>query len=239
MALDTLGNLPQGAEKQRRVQAMFDRIAGRYDALNRLFTLGLDQRWRALALEAVAVGRGDRLVDVACGTGDLAQLASARGARVVGVDFSRQMLRGARTRRLPAALLRADAERLPFPDAWASVVTCGFALRNFVHLERALGEMARVLEPGGRLALVEVDRPRSASLRRFHSIYFDRVVPRLGGWLSDREAYAYLPRSTAYLPPPEELRLVLERAGFVGSSRRSLLWGSAQLLIARRAGGRA
>jgi len=231
--------LPRGEEKREQVRAMFDRIAPRYDALNRLLTAGLDQRWRRAALDAVGVGRGDRVLDLACGSGDLAELAAARGARVVGVDFARGMLREARRRRIPALWIHGDVARLPLSDGCATVVTCGFALRNFASLPEVLAEMARVLEAGGRLALLEVDRPSNALVRAAHSLYFDRVVPRVGGWLSDRAAYAYLPRSTAYLPDARELAALLSDAGFQGLRRRPLLLGSAQIVTAVRAHGRA
>ncbi|MAE93225.1 MAG: ubiquinone biosynthesis methyltransferase UbiE [Deltaproteobacteria bacterium] len=226
--------LPDPEDKRRAVRVMFDRIASRYDTLNRLLTLGLDQRWRRLALDGAGVRANDLVVDVACGTGDLLEQARARGARGLGVDFSREMLRGA-VRRLPGALLlQADAEGLPLPDACADVLTCGFALRNFEHLDAALAEMGRVLDDGGRLALVEVDRPSRAWVAAAHSLYFDRLVPAIGGWLSDPAAYRYLPESTAYLPEVHELRKLLEDRGFEHVERRSFLLGSAQLISARR-----
>jgi demethylmenaquinone methyltransferase/2-methoxy-6-polyprenyl-1,4-benzoquinol methylase len=214
---------------------MFDRIAPRYDAMNRLLTAGLDQRWRRAALDVVGVGRRDRVLDLACGTGDFAELAAARGAQVVGVDFAREMLCGARRRRIPALWIHGDAASLPLSDGSATVVTCGFALRNFASLKDVLGEMARVLESGGRLALLEVDRPSLAVVRTAHSLYFDRIVPRVGGWLSDRAAYAYLPRSTVYLPPARELASLIADAGFREVLRRPLLLGSAQIITAVRA----
>lgn len=226
--------LPRDEEKRAQVREMFDRIAPRYDAMNRLMTARMDQRWRRLALDAVGVGRGDRVLDLACGTGDLAELAAARGARAIGVDFARQMLAGARRRGIPALWVQGDAAALPLPDSSVTVITCGFALRNFVSLPEVFGEMARVLEPSGRIALIEVDRPSSPALRRAHSLYFDRWVPLLGAWLSDRAAYAYLPRSTAYLPPARELADLIETAGFHSFRRRSLLLGSSQILTAIR-----
>ena len=229
-------DLPRREEKRTHVRAMFDRIAPRYDAMNRLLTARLDQRWRRAALEAVGAGRGDRVLDLACGTGDLAELAAARGAQAIGVDFARQMLRGARRRGIPALWIQGDAVALPLPDACATVVTCGFALRNFVSLPEVLGEIARVLEAGGRLALIEVDRPSLAVVRAAHSLYFDRVVPLVGGWLSDRAAYAYLPRSTAYLPATRELTALIADAGFQRVQHRPLLLGSAQIMTAVRAG---
>jgi demethylmenaquinone methyltransferase/2-methoxy-6-polyprenyl-1,4-benzoquinol methylase len=216
------------------MRTMFDRIAPRYDRMNRLLTGGLDQRWRARALEAIAVGPGDTVVDLACGTGDLAERAAARGARAIGVDFAPEMLRGAARRRIPALLVQADAARLPLPDGCASALTCGFALRNFVSLPGIFEEVARVLAPAGRFAFIEVDRPRHATLRALHSLYFDRIVPRLGALLSDRTAYAYLPQSTAYLPPEAELLAWLHKSGFERLHKMPLLLGAAQIVTGVR-----
>jgi demethylmenaquinone methyltransferase/2-methoxy-6-polyprenyl-1,4-benzoquinol methylase len=226
--------LPRGEHKQAAVREMFDRIAPRYDGLNRLLSVGLDQRWRRAALDAVAIGDGDRVLDLACGTGDLAELAARRGARVVGADFARQMLEGARRRGVPAALVQADGARLPFAGGSLDAVVCGFALRNFVSLPDIFDELARVLAPGGRVALLDVDRPAPRWLRAGHSFYFDRVVPLVGGLLSDRAAYAYLPQSTAYLPPAPQLLRLLASAGFHGARHRPLLLGAVQLLTAVR-----
>lgn len=226
--------LPVGAEKRVAVQRMFERIAPRYDALNRLLSFGLDQRWRRQALTLVGVGPGDVVVDVATGTGDLAELAAARGAQVIGIDYTRGMLRGAQRRGLAARLVQGDAELLPLPDAGATVVVCGFSLRNFVSLPRALGEMARILVPGGRIALLDVDVPPNALVRAGHSLYFDRLVPRMGAILSDRDAYAYLPRSVSYLPPRDGLLALVRGAGFENPVHRPLLFGTAQIVAARR-----
>lgn len=213
---------------------MFDRIAPRYDRLNRLLTLNLDQRWRRATLDLIAIGSGDRVLDLACGTGDLAELAAARGARVIGADFAFAMLRESQRRGVNAELVQADGEALPLPDAWATAVTCGFALRNFVSLSAIFEELARVLEPGGRVAFIEVDRPRPALVRAGHAIYFDHVVPFIGGLLSDRSAYAYLPKSTVYLPPKAELLRLLEDAGFEQARHRSVMLGAVQIVTAIR-----
>ena len=150
-----LGDLPIGEEKRVRVREMFDRIAPRYDALNRIMSLGLDQRWRRRALDKIRVGPGDLVVDLACGTGDFCELVEARGARAIGVDFAREMLRQAATRGLRFPKVQGDGEWLPFATASVDVVTCGFALRNFVSLEAVLREIARIVRPGGRIALLE------------------------------------------------------------------------------------
>lgn len=230
MALEAL---PAPGRKRAAVRAMFDRIAPGYDRLNRLLTAGLDQRWRRAALDAVGVGPGDVLLDLACGTGDLAEMAAARGARVVAADFAGGMLRGAQ-RRGVRGLVQADGAALPLPDACVTRVACGFALRNFVSLPEIFREMARVLAPGGRAALLEVDRPRSRPARAGHALYFHHIVPLVGGLLGDRPAYAYLPQSTVYLPEGPELAALLERAGFERVRRRSLLLGAAQIVTAER-----
>ncbi len=231
MALDAL---PSHHEKAPAVRAMFDRIAPRYDRMNRLLTAGLDQRWRRRALELIDVGSGDVVLDLACGTGDLCELARSRGARVVGADFAREMLRGAARRGVPADFVQGDGSALPFADASVDAVTCGFALRNFVSLPEIFAELARVLVPGGRIALLDVDRPPNRLVATAHALYFDRVVPRVGALLSDRAAYAYLPQSTAYLPPTAEMLALLSKAGFEGLRHRALLLGTAQILTGVR-----
>ena len=226
--------LPPAAEKAAAVRTMFDRIAPRYDLLNRLISLSLDQRWRRATLAVVEVRSKDRVIDLACGTGDFSELAAAVGAQVVGVDFSAVMLSGARRRQIKAAWIQADASQLPVPDAWATVVVSGFALRNFVSIPVVLAEAARVLQPGGRFALLEVDTPSNPIVAFGNQIYFQRLVPLIGGLLSDAPAYAYLPRSISYLPRQQELQLMLETAGFKQVAKRSLLGGVAQIVWAVR-----
>jgi demethylmenaquinone methyltransferase / 2-methoxy-6-polyprenyl-1,4-benzoquinol methylase len=228
--------LPSGAEKAAAVRAMFDRIAPRYDLLNRVISLRLDQRWRTRSMRAAAVTATDTVIDLACGTGDFSELAAQRGAAVIGVDFSANMLNGARRRQIKAVFLHADAARLPLRTASATVVLSGFALRNFVSIPLVLREAARVLTPGGRLALLEVDTPRSPLLRLGHDFYFNRLVPWIGSLLSDAAAYAYLPRSVSYLPDADELRAMIEVAGFQQVVKLRLSGGVAQLITAIRVG---
>ncbi|MCC6849438.1 MAG: ubiquinone/menaquinone biosynthesis methyltransferase [Deltaproteobacteria bacterium] len=227
-------SLPEAGAKRAVVEAMFDRIAPRYDLMNRLMTFGIDRGWRRRAIAALALRPDERVLDLACGSGDLAAAAVEAGGRVVGVDVSAGMLREARARRLGCGLVRADALALPLADASIDAVVSGFALRNFVDLRAALAESARVLRPGGRIALLEVDRPASALLRYGHAIYFRRIVPILGALVAERDAYAYLPESTAYLPDEPTLRGLLAAAGFGAIAKRSLLGGAAQLVTAER-----
>ena len=229
-----LGDLPTGEDKRVRVQDMFDRIAPKYDALNRVISAGMDQRWRRRSLDKIGVRKGDAVVDLACGTGDFCELVEQRGASVIGVDFALQMLKQGQNRGLEHEAVQGDGEWLPFRTASVDVVTCGFALRNFVSLKGVLAEVARIVRPGGRIALLDVDRPAFAPVRFAHSLYFDRIVPFIGGLVSDKKAYTYLPQSTAYLPPPEELKEMLSGAGFLQVERESLFLGSAQILTGVR-----
>jgi demethylmenaquinone methyltransferase / 2-methoxy-6-polyprenyl-1,4-benzoquinol methylase len=232
--MTAMSPLPEPARKREFVRDMFERIAPRYDMLNRLMSLGLDQRWRRIALTEAGVGRGDLVLDLACGTGDLAELAAERGARVIGVDFARAMLRGARERLPRLGFAQGDAARLPLRSHSANVIGCGFALRNFVDVDAVLAECARVLVPRGRLALLEVDAPRMPLLRALHALHFRGIVPRLGAWLADADAYRYLPASTVYLPEESDLRARLAKAGFATVRKRSLCFGAVQCVIAVR-----
>jgi len=225
--------LPVGEEKTARVRSMFDAIAPRYDLVNRLMTFGLDQRWRGETITALALPEGSLLLDVACGTGDLSRLARRRGYQVIGADLSRGMLAANHT---GTPLLQADCTALPFPDAVFDGLVCGYALRNFSDLPAALAETARVVRPGGRLAMLEVDAPTSTLLRTGYDVWFTRVVPLIGAALSDRDAYDYLPRSVAYLPPTPVLRRMLSSAGYSGIGIRPLAGGLSQLIFATRAG---
>jgi demethylmenaquinone methyltransferase / 2-methoxy-6-polyprenyl-1,4-benzoquinol methylase len=225
--------LPTGADKTARVRAMFDTIAPRYDLMNRLMTFGLDQVWRHTTVTALGLPHGALVLDVACGTGDLSRLAHKRGYRVVGTDLSVGMLAANDG---DAPLVEADAGRLPFCDGAFDGVVSGYALRNVSDLPTTLGECARVLRPGGRLAVLEVDAPSACLLRAGYDLWFTKAVPMLGGALSDREAYRYLPLSVAYLPATPALRRLLLEAGFSAVGIRPLAGGLSQLIVATRVG---
>jgi demethylmenaquinone methyltransferase / 2-methoxy-6-polyprenyl-1,4-benzoquinol methylase len=225
--------LPQGDEKVVAVRAMFDAIAPRYDLVNRIMTFGLDVRWRRRAVADLALPAGSVVLDLAAGTGDLCRDLERAGHRPVGVDLSYGMLAAART---TAPLVHGDALRLPVADGTVDGVTCGFALRNFVDLGAFLAELGRVTRPGGRIALLDVATPANRVVRTGHGVYFGRVVPVIGGLLSDASAYRYLPRSVAYLPEPAELVAMVARAGFPDVRRQLLTGGISQLLTGTRAG---
>lgn len=213
------------------MQQMFDTIAPRYDLLNRLMTFRLDVAWRRRAVAALALPAGSVVADLACGTGDLCRELARAGLRPVGFDFSAGMLAAART---SAPLVRADVLRLPLPEGKLDGAVSGFALRNLVDLEDFAAELARVIRPGGRLALLEVGEPHGWLVRTGRAVWFGRVVPMLGALLSDPAAYRYLPRSMAYLPPVEELLGLVRAAGFSAVQSHPLSGGLAQLIIGTR-----
>ncbi len=205
------------------VRAMFDRIAPVYDAMNRVMTAGLDQTWRRLAAQA-AVRPGDRVLDACCGTGDLALACEREGGVVCGLDFSERMLEQARRKSSSIDWVQGDMLALPFGDESFEAATVGFGVRNVDGLERGLGELRRVLRPGGRLAILEITQPRGV-LRPFFGVWFDHVVPALGRVLPGGRAYTYLPASVRRFPDAEALVALLEQAGFT-DVRFRLLGGS-------------
>lgn len=210
---------------------MFDRIAPRYDVLNRALTFGLDTRWRKRAVKALGLPRGSVVLDVACGTGDLCRDLTDAELVPIGIDFSFGMLDAARTR---APLVQGDALGLPVAAASVDGAISGFALRNFDALPPVFAELARVTRCGGRIALLDVAEPERRFLRWGHGVYFGRVVPFVGGLVSDKDAYQYLPQSVVYLPESDEMCAMLGRAGFVDVEHFRLTGGISQLLLATR-----
>jgi demethylmenaquinone methyltransferase/2-methoxy-6-polyprenyl-1,4-benzoquinol methylase len=212
------------AEFADQVNGMFDRVAGRYDTLNSVMTAGLHHRWRQRAAARTGLGPGDSALDVCCGTGDLALELAGRVAadgRVVGCDFSEPMLDLAREKAAArgAAGVRfewADALELPYDSERFDAVTVGFGVRNLADLDRGLREMARVLKPGGRLVILEITQPARPPLSTFYSLWFDRIVPLLGSFSAEPEAYSYLPESVRSFPSPRGLAEKMDRVGLVG-----------------------
>lgn len=199
---------------------MFDRIAPVYDAMNRIMTAGLDRSWRRLAVEAV-VQPGQRVLDACCGTGDLALAAEREGGYVTGLDFSPAMLERARRKSDTITWVEGDLLALPFADRSFDAATVGFGVRNVADLDLGLEELRRVLRPGGRLAILEITRPRGV-LRPFFSLWFERIVPLLGKVLPGGRAYTYLPASVRRFPGAEDLAELMRGNGFEGVRYRLL-----------------
>lgn len=223
--------LPTPDDKATSVRRMFDAIAPRYDLVNRVMTFGMDMGWRKRTVSALRLPSGSLVLDVACGTGDLCRELERVGHRAVGFDFSPGMIQAART---DAPLVLADALALPLSSGAADGITCGFALRNVVALPKLFEEFARALRSGGRVAMLEVSEPANPVFKAGHRLYFHRVVPVIGGLLSNRDAYRYLPASVAYLPPVSELTEALSAAGFSDVERLRLGLGAAQVISGTR-----
>lgn len=224
-------SLPQGAEKVTAIRSMFDTIAPRYDMVNRIMTFRLDVRWRKITVRKLNLPAGALVLDLASGTGDLCIDLARAGIRPISMDLSFGMLAQDRS---GAPRAQADILNLPVPASSVDGITCGFALRNLVDLDQFFSELARVVRPGGRVALLDVSVPTNPVLRIGNQIYFGRVVPFIGGLLSDRAAYRYLPKSVAYLPAPAVLVASLARAGFDDVIHQQLSGGLTQLLLATR-----
>ncbi|MGY9073573.1 MAG: ubiquinone/menaquinone biosynthesis methyltransferase [Acidimicrobiales bacterium] len=223
--------LLHGDDKAAAVEHMFDRVAPRYDMVNRLMTLRLDVRWRRRTIKSLELKPGALVLDLACGTGDMCNDLTRAGLTAYGLDFSAGMLRHART---SAPLLRGDVMQLPVADGQVDGITCGFAMRNFTELPVFFNELGRAVRPGGRIGLLDVAEPKSRILRAGHGVYFGKVVPKIGALLSDKSAYAYLPKSVAYLPPPDEMMESLRAAGFSDATRTLLSGGITQMLLGTR-----
>lgn len=219
--------------------AMFDAIAARYDTLNRILSLGMDQGWRRKAVAALALRPGARVLDLATGTGDLAiSIAETHpDCTVVGVDPSRNMLaEGVRkvgdlklSERIE--MLEGDAQALPFEDAIFDGVTIAFGIRNVPDRLQGLREMARVTREGGRIAILELSEPRSGVMGVLARTYVHEIVPRVGGLLSGAKEYRYLQRSIAAFPPADEFARMMEQAGLQVLETSALTFGVAHLYV--------
>ena len=223
--------LPEGEEKVHAVREMFDAIAPRYNLVNRVMTFRLDVRWRRKAVRLLGLPQGSTVIDLAAGTGDLCIDLQKAGHRPLAFDLSFGMLVADRS---ASPRVQADILRLPLPDGSVDGATCGFALRNLLDLPTFFAELARVVRPGGRIALLDVGIPHNPVIRWGNNIYFGKIVPKIGALLSDGAAYRYLPKSVAYLPPREELVRLLREAGFPDAEHHQLSGGLTQLMVGTR-----
>jgi demethylmenaquinone methyltransferase/2-methoxy-6-polyprenyl-1,4-benzoquinol methylase len=227
-----------------RIASMFDAIAGRYDFLNHFLSAGRDKRWRKRAIRELDLASDARVIDLCTGTADFAIAAADLhpAATIVGVDFAGAMLSiglgklraQALTRRV--TLVRGDATKIPVRAAWADAATIGFGIRNVVRPEEALLELARVLKPGGRLAILELGEPIIPGLREAYHWYFRTILPRLGRLVSHHNsAYSYLPASVALFPRPADFAAIISSHGFTGVRAVPLTMGIVYLYVATRA----
>jgi demethylmenaquinone methyltransferase/2-methoxy-6-polyprenyl-1,4-benzoquinol methylase len=244
--------LPPLEQKAVFVREMFGRIAGHYDLMNRLMTLGRDQAWRRFTVAQARhlpptssldrVGEREwRVLDVATGSGDLAfeVLRQQPCAQVVGLDFAPEMLAVAQQKGsglgITPHLMAGDALRLPFADRTFDSVVTGFALRNVTDIPAAFAEMARVTRCGGRVACLEIAKPRLPLFRRLFAFYFYRLVPLLGEWISgERSAYTYLPHSLTAFLTPDEIVKVMQETGWHNVSHRRLMLGTVAVHVGIR-----
>lgn len=231
----------EDGSKREQVERMFDSISPKYDLLNRLFSLGIDQGWRRLVVRLVGEEPVDHLLDVATGTADLAILASAKAKRVTGIDISEGMLSHGRTKLTRRGLedritlTQADSTALPYADGTFEAVTVAFGVRNFEQLELGLKEMMRVLKPNGRLFVLEFSKPQHTPMRQLFRFYFHRVMPLIGRTVSkDNAAYTYLPKSVDAFPEGPAFLELLARAGGRNTAARPLTGGIATLYTARK-----
>jgi demethylmenaquinone methyltransferase / 2-methoxy-6-polyprenyl-1,4-benzoquinol methylase len=226
-----VGRLPSGEERSLLVREMFDRIARRYDLLNTVMTAGLNRLWNRRVVDAASLNPGGTALDLACGTGtltrDLARKVGPDGY-VLGIDFSREMLRAARFRSTPGVAYRlGDATNLEdVPSDSFDAATIAYGARNIPDLDALFSEMARTLKPGGVAVCLEIARPTGRLSSRFYGLWFDRIVPKLGGLISgDASAYSYLPESVKEFVAPDELADIIGRSGLQDVTWRRLAGG--------------
>lgn len=227
--------------KRQQVEHMFDAISPRYDLLNRLFSLGIDQGWRRKVIRAVGELPVEHLLDVATGTGDLAIMAASKAKHVTGIDISEGMLKHGRTKVAQQGLaeridlLQADSTALPFPDASFDAVTVAFGVRNFEDLAKGLREMVRVLKPGGRILVLEFSKPQRTPMKQLFRFYFHTIMPIVGRLVSkDSSAYTYLPKSVDAFPEGPRFLELLAQAGGTDAKATALTGGIATLYSARK-----
>ena len=230
--------------KKEKVQEMFDNIAPTYDTLNHVLSMNVDKLWRRHALKEIVDGTPQRILDVACGTGDSTisiAKAAGEGSTVTGVDISEGMMALVERKAEKAGvagrigLAVADGEALPYADGTFDRVTCAFGIRNFEHKEQGLSEFRRVLKPGGKVVILELSVPQNKVVRWAYDLYFTRLLPRIGGAVSgDRAAYRYLPASVHHFPAPQAFCRMMDAAGFRAVRCRTFTFGLCRLFVGTR-----
>jgi len=230
--------------RKEKVREMFDHIAPTYDELNHVMSLNVDKLWRRHALKAIVDGTPQDILDVACGTGDSTvsiARAAAEGSRIVGVDISEGMMSlvGEKAEKAGVGdriqLQMADGEALPFEEGRFDRVTCAFGIRNFEHREKGLAEFRRVLKEGGRTVILELSVPQNRLVRWVYDIYFQHILPKVGGALSgDRAAYRYLPASVHHFPSPRDFCRMMEAAGFRSVRYRTFTFGLCRMFVGEK-----
>lgn len=230
--------------KKEKVREMFDNIAPSYDKLNHVLSMNVDKLWRRHALREIVDGSAQRILDVACGTGDstisIAKAAGA-GSEVIGADISEGMMALVEGKAAKAGvgdcirLQVADGEDLPYEDGGFDRVTCAFGIRNFEHKEKGLSEFRRVLKPGGKAVILELSVPQNRVVRWAYDLYFTRLLPRIGGAVSgDKAAYRYLPASVHQFPAPQAFCRMMEDAGFSRVRCRTFTFGLCRMFVGER-----
>ncbi len=224
--------------KTRQVEQMFDEIAPRYDYLNHLLSMNIDKKWRKKAVHMMSNDHPKKVLDVATGTGDFAidALRAMPELEIVGIDISAKMLEMGE-KKLEAledgnriSLRKEDSEAMSFPDDSFDAITCGFGVRNFDNLHKGLGEMLRVLVPGGKVYILEFSRPKYFPFKQLYSVYFRYILPSIGNMISkSKTAYSYLPESVAAFPDGDDMLEILENIGFKNTKCKKLTLGIASI----------
>ena len=230
--------------KKEKVREMFDNIAPSYDKLNHVLSMNVDKLWRRHALKEIVDGTSQRILDVACGTGDSTvsiAKAVAEGSEVIGVDISEGMMALVKGKAEKAGVANrislqvADGEALPYEEGAFDRVTCAFGIRNFEHKEKGLSEFLRVLKPGGRAVILELSVPQNRLVRWAYDLYFLHILPRIGGAVSgDKAAYRYLPASVHHFPAPKEFCRMMEAAGFRAVRCHAFTFGLCRMFVGER-----
>ncbi len=229
-------------DKKDQVAEMFDNIAPKYDFLNHLLSMGIDITWRKKAIKIIGKKNPKAILDVATGTGDFAiEAKSLNPDRIVGLDISGEMLNVGRVKIEKKGLtpliemIQADSEAMPFDDNTFDAITVGFGVRNFAHLELGLGEMLRVLKPGGQVAIIEISQPEKFPIKQIYNIYFKHVLPAVGKLVSkDARAYTYLPESVTHFAQGQEFADILTKVGYKNATAEPLTFGAASLYVASK-----